>query len=219
MDSRHSGRKDFYPLYKSHREDRKEKSPVKVQKVMDFQDYIREDISLRIIEFDELEADDLVALFVQNYKTDVMAIDKDLLQISGIQMHKVSNDPVTLENFIRRQPKGIQGFIKQPRDVLVVLCLLGDSSDDVPRILPVGQIPLLARILSSPDPFQVAYELYGDSFLTNYYLTALPGPWVYDPHPDPKSFFEERDQKRVLRRDISHYLSEMEESGCLQRSS
>jgi len=214
LDSRRSFRKEFDPNYKSHRKDKREQRPKIHEKVMFFQEYIREDPTLRTWEVDGLEADDLIAILVGKFKLPVTALDKDLLQIPTIQMNKIDNTEVLVTNFALRQAKMIRPLVEQNSDVLFILTLLGDKSDDIPRLIPSRNLDLLVSLMRSPSPWEAALELFGDRLLHNLYLAVLPGPWCFYPTPSQKEVFKQVLQgtwpKGVLRYNIQEFIQDKE---------
>lgn len=207
MDSPRSARKEFYPLYKSHRKERRAERSEIFEKVKHFQEYIREDPSLWKFESDGLEADDLVAIL--GLKIPIIGGDKDLLQVPGIQLTRITGEVLTPRTFLSKQSKTIQLVAKNNhKEILLLLALLGDKSDDIPRLIPPKGLNVMAMLLQHPEPWKLAHELYGEKLLTNLYLAILPGPWCYDPCPTPLELFEMvvKDQlgELVLREDLSH---------------
>lgn len=189
MDSQVSARKEFYPLYKSHRKERRLEREAIFEKVKHFQAYVREDPSLWKFEVLGLEADDLVG--VLGGSIPVIGGDKDLLQIPGINLSRITGEVLTCASFMGKQAKTLMAVAQNtPMEILLVLSLLGDKSDDIPRLIPAGGLNTLAMILRDKNPWRVARSLYGDDLLRNLYLAILPGPWCYDPTPSPEELFD-----------------------------
>lgn len=218
LDSHESDRKKFYPLYKAHRKEQRAKREDVHEKVLAFQAYLREDPSLRKIECPGMEADDLVSILVSRYHLPVIGADKDLLQIPGIRMHHLDGAEVTEENFRRRLPKTIAPLVTR-ENVLLILTVLGDKSDDIPRLLPAGQLHTLATILRSHDPWEAVGDIWGDEALRNLSLAVLPSPWTFLAPPTP---LETYTSVRLgtwgqlpLREDVVSALAELEYQGIL----
>ena len=206
VDSQTSHRKAFYPLYKSHRKERRQERAWVFEKVLHFQEYLREDPSLWRFEAEGFEADDLSA--VLGSKIPVIGGDKDLLQIPGIHLSRITGEVLTPAHFMSKQSKTLRLVAKNtPQEILLVLSLLGDKSDDIPRLIPAGGLSTLAMILNDTRPWYVAHELFGEDLLRNLYLAILPGPWCYDPLPTPIELFDllvkNQLQDLVLRESLS----------------
>lgn len=218
MDSPESCRKDFYPGYKAHRKEKRQGHEDVHERVLAFQEYIREDPSLRKMEFPGLEADDLVALLVNRYHLPVVGADKDLLQIPGIDLTHADGSSVTEKNFAKRLPKRIAPHVTR-ENVLLILTVLGDKSDDIPRLLPAGQLNTLVGILNSSRPWEAVYDLWGDAALRNLTLAVLPAPWVFLEPPTPlqtlTSVAAGSYGQTALREDIVSALSKLEYDGLL----
>lgn len=213
MDSHTSHRKEFYPGYKAHRQEQRKGREEVHERVLAFQEYIREDPSLRKMEFPGLEADDLVAILVNRYHLPVTGADKDLLQIPGIELSHLTGEAVTEANFAKRLPKKIAPLVTR-QNVLLILTVLGDRSDDIPRLLPKGQLNTLAGILRSERPWEAVYDLWGESALRNLSLAVLPAPWCFLRPPTPlqtlAAVMAGNYGKDPLREDIISALAKLE---------
>lgn len=184
LDSPKSVRKEEYPEYKAHRKDRRDVDPRKKAahaRVKSFRVILAEDPSVRSIGFDKLEADDLVAMVIGALPSTevpwpVIGGDKDLLQIPRHDMilRKTDETEVNMVSFIKRQPKAIQPFLKERWQVLLVLSLLGDSSDNVPKIMPPRAFSSIIDLFQHKAPFSQAYQRFGSKFYLNIRLTILP---------------------------------------------
>ena len=190
MDSPSSYRKEFYPPYKAHREEKRKKSEYKQrtkEKVVIFQGLLEQDEMFDSLRIWGHEADDLVAvsLFFAR-KVSVLGADKDLLQLPWTRTHieKIDGSKVVLETFLKRTQKTLQPHLKDEWDILLYLSLMGDKSDDVPRLIPPYKLELMVEILKKDKPFSFAQEKYGEDFCRNLALTILPAPWVFDPVPE-----------------------------------
>lgn len=210
MDSSVSARKEFYPLYKSHRKARRDDRPQIFEKVKTFQEYLREDPSMWKFEAEGLEADDLVAILGKTIP--IIGGDKDLLQVPGISLSRITGEVLSPLNFIKRQSQTIQRSARgTPQEILLLLSLLGDSSDDIPRLVSRGGLNTVALILTETNPWLLAYELYGQALLTNLYLAILPGPWCYDPVPSPKELFDLLVMNQLSELVLRYELQELKE--------
>ena len=222
MDSRESARREFFPDYKSHRKSRHNQNPEKAEAIRSFKELLNEDPSLRKIEATGLEADDLVAIFItEGYDLPVRGRDKDLLSIPGIQLSDNGGD-ITLHHYSHKLQKRLAPLIKTPDDVLFSLVLLGDSSDDIPRLLPPRAMDLGAQLLSLKNPWPTALKLFGEKLLTNLYLAVLPGPFCYDPQPTPQEVYDlvstgQWPPRGVLRKDVKEQLEELEARHVISR--
>jgi hypothetical protein len=210
-DNSTSLRKQFYPLYKSHRVERKLRRPrPSHEKVRVFQDIMREDASLNLVEFPGLEADDLIALLAPKYQLPIIATDKDLLQIPGVQINKLDGMPLEIANFARRLPKYVQPWVKTPEDILLTLTLMGDKSDDIPRLVRPRELAVMVHLLGTKNRWEIAYDMFKGDLLRNLYLAVLPAPWCFNPVPTPMQVFESilcgRPIGRVLRQDLKQWL-------------
>lgn len=213
MDSPSSKRKEYYPLYKSHRSEKRD--PIKHELVQTFQLILREDPSFRKFEVEGCEADDLLALLITSgYNLPVIGRDKDLLQIPGLSLSTISGELVTFFDYSKKLSKRMIPLIRKPSDVLFSLVLLGDKSDDIPRLLPPRKIDLGVQLMSLPDPWSVARKLFGNDLLRNLWLAVLPGPFCFEEPPDEQELFDlvstnQWPGKRLLRYSISEQLKEL----------
>lgn len=196
LDHSFSYRQELDETYKSRRAERRSADPEKLatrQRVHDFvQNTIKTDEILRTLEWPGLEADDLVALAAMSRRTagpiNVVGVDKDLLQLptTFIKLRKISDERVTIDNYVRRLPQAIRPYVHRGRDLLLCLVLLGDKSDSVVRLLPLRDFKPLIELLHEPRPFSIACRWFGEfEVRRNVYLTVLPGPWVFQPTPTP----------------------------------
>ena len=185
-------RKKFFPAYKSHREKRVIDNPRLLEtqiRVMRFKKYLWRDPGFELAHVPGLEADDLIAIAAMMCKkVKVIGADKDLLQISQkrLTIEKIDGAIVTFPTFVKRLPKTLWPHISDEWDVILILSIMGDRSDDIPRILPPRDFDPLIKILHSEKPFSEAVDHFGEDFIRNLYISVLPGPWVFDPIPKPK---------------------------------
>lgn len=182
-------RKQYFPDYKAHREERRNENPSRVityEQVQNFKRLLDRDLEFTVVGVPGFEADDLIAAAALALgRIQVIGGDKDLLQISQkrMQLEKIDGTILTLEHFMRRQPKTIWGSITDTWDVILTLSILGDKSDDIPRLLAPRKLDLLIKILNARRPFTISTKIFGEDFIRNLALTLLPGPWTFDPIP------------------------------------
>lgn len=195
VDSRKSFRKLFYADYKIKRKEKRLDDPEKERKYQNvhrfIDDFILTDPCLATYQSDGLEADDLVSIVVHSQLVPlpvrIFGIDKDLLQLprGTCILEQNQGTRATIEKFAQKQPVALQRLIKQPAHILLTLCLMGDKSDSIPRLIPQYHLDIMQEILQSDRPFNQAYDCFGDEFLRNLYIAILPSPWCFDPVPDP----------------------------------
>ena len=118
-------RKDIYPNYKSTRKD----LDADVKEALNYGHKYMVD-KYEAIEADDMEADDLVSIWASECREvgqeyTVAGIDKDLLQIPG-----------THYNFVKKEIQEINDDTANLK--LMLQCLTGDRSDNIPGIKGVG---------------------------------------------------------------------------------
>jgi hypothetical protein len=162
----------------------------KKARVVWFQEEIlRPDPALIMIEHFGLEADDLIAaislLDFLTHPIPLVGIDKDLLQLPKgfLDLRETNGTYRTYLDYAVKLPKAIQPWVEEPLDILLVLALLGDSSDSVPRLIPAHELHVLRNILMEKEPFTQAQKEFGLPFLDNLCQTVLPSPWCFEPTP------------------------------------
>jgi len=189
-------RKKFFPPYKSHREQRVIDNPRLLEtqvRVMKFKKYLWRDPAFELAHVEGLEADDLIAVAATVHdRVRVIGADKDLLQISQrrLTIEKIDGSFVTFPTFVKRLPKTLWPHISDEWDIILILSIIGDRSDDIPRILPPRDFDPLIKILHEKKPFSAAAEHFGEDFIRNLYISVLPGPWAFDPIPEPSEMPE-----------------------------
>ena len=118
-------RKDLYPKYKSNRKEQ----PPEIKEALNYgHSYMVDRYSA--VMADGMEADDLVSIWAMECRTDnldhcVVGIDKDLLQIPGWHY-----------NFGKRNVSFVED--REARYNLMVQCLTGDGTDNIPGIRGIG---------------------------------------------------------------------------------
>lgn len=205
MDSPHLLRKDYFPEYKGHRAEKADRDPeweAKVELVRKFRNFIRESNLVKTIELDGYEADDIITALAFLYwrefdrdKLDVIAMDKDLLQMGDFLTLRgfgaSSEKDISFEAFCEKQAVKVQPYLHHHSQMLLILALLGDKSDDVPRLVPPRRLDMMTDVLSSVRPWDKAVELFGEEPVKrNLYITVLPGPWVFETLPTEDQVFE-----------------------------
>lgn len=193
MDDRNSLRKDFYPEYKAQRAERAAMDPKKlevIERVRAFRtEVLEEDPTLRTFKVNGLEADDLVALAlamqVMPPSCRVIGKDKDLLQLPTalMSLENVQGEPEKIKRYALHQAKKIAPLILHPHQILLLLAIMGDKSDNVPRVLPKYGYDLVLDIFDPKQkkPFSLAARRFGEAFLNTLWLTILPFPSTLEP--------------------------------------
>ncbi len=184
LDSRNSLRKQFFPDYKSHREERLDEDKRARLKLMvrSFEKHLERDDGFRNVRFLGLEADDLVALYAMRCKTlRVLGADKDLLQLNRERIHieRIDGTELLVSDIHKKYPKTLSSYISEETDVLLTLAIMGDKSDDVPRLLGLRDFDTMIQILKSDRPFTTAHDIFGLDFERNLALTVLPCPFIF----------------------------------------
>lgn len=147
-----SWRKDFYPLYKKQRSDaRAAKSPKEQEEDRvfwetfdQFKTFIAEKTNCTVLHHAELEADDLIAGFIQNHPEDnhiIISTDGDFAQLIAPnvkQYNGVMGITVTHEGYfdekgnpvIDKKTKQVKPA-PDPKWLLFEKCMRGDTSDNI----------------------------------------------------------------------------------------
>ncbi|MFO7812084.1 MAG: DNA polymerase I [Pelovirga sp.] len=129
-------RKDLYPDYKANRsampEDLVPQIPVIKEVVAAFR--------MPALELPGFEADDIIATLARRYaaqglEVTVVTGDKDLMQIVGERIRLLD----TMKAKVSGRPEVIERFGVPPEQVLEVLGLAGDSSDNIPGVPGIGE--------------------------------------------------------------------------------
>jgi 5'-3' exonuclease len=147
-----SWRKDYYEPYKRNRSDARAALTVKEQEEDQlfwesfdmFKTFIEEKTNCTVLQHKELEADDLIAGWIQSHPTDkhvIISTDSDFYQLispnvsqyNGVQEHHITHEGVfdkkgkiVIDNKTK-EPKAIP----DPKWLLFEKCIRGDSSDNV----------------------------------------------------------------------------------------
>jgi len=147
-----SWRKDFYAPYKRNRSDaraahnEKEQEEEKLfwEAFDTFKDFITEKTNCTVLQHAELEADDLIAGWIQSHPTDdhvIISTDTDFLQLIAPnvkQYNGVSETTITHEGYFDAKGKSVIDKKTQmakpapdPEWLLFEKCMRGDTSDNV----------------------------------------------------------------------------------------
>ena len=147
-----SWRKDYYEPYKRNRQDARdaltpreaEEDRVFWEIFDEFKDFVNEKTNCTMIRHPELEADDLIAGWVQNHPNDnhvIISTDGDFAQLIAPnvrQYNGVSNITITHEGYFDDKGKSVvDKKTKQPKSapnpqwLLFEKCMRGDTSDNV----------------------------------------------------------------------------------------
>ena len=147
-----SWRKDYYEPYKRNRQDARDAlSPREAEedKVFweifdEFKDFIHTKTNCTVLQHKQLEADDLIAGFIQNHPDDnhvIISTDGDFAQLIAPnvkQYNGVSNTTITHEGYFDDKGKEVlDKKTKEPKSapdpewLLFEKCMRGDTSDNV----------------------------------------------------------------------------------------
>lgn len=150
-------RKDIYPLYKANRdkswdvelyeytdeeiEDEQKNKYSQIQQKIKVKNYL-EELCIRQVEADKVEADDLIALYVKRKKIDeeiiIFSSDKDFYQLIGdnVSVLRPSDYKLITKNTFKEE------FGYTVDNALFVKCMDGDTSDNIPGVkgLTINQL-------------------------------------------------------------------------------
>ena len=164
-------RKDIYPLYKANRDkswdeesyqlsdsdidDEAKRKYSKLNQKIKVKNYL-EELCIRQVEVDYVEADDLLAYYVKNKAEDeniiIYSSDKDFHQLisKNVSVIRPSDGKlITIDNF-----KEVFGYTAD--NALFFKCFEGDDSDNIQGVKGVGQIKLKTYF---PSFFEKRYTL------------------------------------------------------------
>ena len=147
-----SWRKDYYAPYKRNRSDARAALTPKEQEEDQlfwesfdkFKDFIIEKTNCTVLHHPELEADDLIAGWIQSHPKDnhvIISTDSDFVQLiapnvsqyNGVQEHHITHEGI----FDKKGKRVIDNKTKEPKEIpdpqwlLFEKCIRGDSSDNV----------------------------------------------------------------------------------------
>jgi 5'-3' exonuclease len=165
-------RKDIYPMYKGNRENKswdeesyyftaeelteeEERKYSTIKQKIKVKNYL-EELCIRQVEVEFVEADDLLALYVKNKNKDeqivIYSSDKDFLQLIDedvVLVRPSDGKTITTKNF-----KEVMGYTHE--NALFVKCLEGDVSDNITGVKGIGLTKLKTYI---PRFFDEKYTL------------------------------------------------------------
>jgi hypothetical protein len=167
-----SWRKDYYAPYKRNRSDARAALTVKEQEEDQlfwesfdkFKEFVSEKTNCTVLQHGELEADDLIAGWIQNHPTDkhvIISTDSDFYQLiapnvsqyNGVQEHHITHEGVfdkkgkiVIDNKTK-EPKAIP----DPKWLLFEKCIRGDSSDNVFSAYPKVRVNKLQEAFKDRD--------------------------------------------------------------------
>ncbi len=128
-------RNDIFPQYKANR------PPCPEELIPQFP-IVREAaeaLNLTILEKSGFEADDIIATIAKKYsshdnKVLIVSSDKDLMQLinEDVVMYDAMKNKMVAENEV------VEKFFVKPQNVLDILALMGDSSDNIPGVKGIG---------------------------------------------------------------------------------
>ncbi len=152
-----SWRKDYYEPYKRNRSDARAALTPKEQEEDQlfwesfdkFKEFITEKTNCTVLQHPELEADDLIAGWIQSHPEDkhvIISTDSDFVQLispnvsqyNGVQEHHITHDGI----FDKKGKLVIDNKTKEPKEIpnpqwlLFEKCIRGDSSDNVFSAFP-----------------------------------------------------------------------------------
>jgi len=152
-----SWRKDYYEPYKRNRSDARAALTVKEQEEDQlfwesfdkFKEFITEKTNCTVLQHKELEADDLIAGWIQSHPKDkhvIISTDSDFVQLisptvsqyNGVQEHHITHEGI----FDKKGKLVIDNKTKEPKSIpdpkwlLFEKCIRGDSSDNVFSAFP-----------------------------------------------------------------------------------
>lgn len=130
-DSHTYWRRDYFPFYKARRKEKRDESALDWKHIFSCMDTVkkelREFMPYKYIEVDGAEADDIIAVLVQNYN------HEDILIVSGdrdyLQLQKY--DHVTQYDVVKKRHLKTD----DPYQVLAEHIIRGDSNDGIPNVL------------------------------------------------------------------------------------
>ena len=147
-----SWRKDFYKPYKANRAESRAAMTVKEQEedklfweaFDEFKNFIQEKTNCTVLHHPQLEADDLIAGFIQNHPEDkhvIISTDSDFYQLiapnvsqyNGVQEHHITHEGIfdAKGKRVKDKKTGEDKVIPNPEWLLFEKCMRGDTSDNV----------------------------------------------------------------------------------------
>lgn len=131
-DSKRYWRRDFFPFYKSHRKDDREKSAIDWSLIFntlaEIKDELRENFPYKVIEVDGAEADDIIGVLVKNFHDQedilILSADKDFVQLQ--KYRGVTQYSPILKRYMR---------VDNPQEYIQEHIIRGDRGDGIPNFL------------------------------------------------------------------------------------
>lgn len=180
FDSSTSIRKATYPWYKQHRggwEERYEKETMR-EYARQWCHRAKERYPFDFMQQDGLEADDFIGWYYEGH--DVLAIDKDFLQLPGIRLVDFDLVPWSFE----RAQKKVTPNISSPERFLAYQLLHGDTTDCIPRTIPSSDRKTIPNVLATDTPLLAAIETLPRQVAVDH-LNVLLVPTPLVRHIDP----------------------------------
>jgi 5'-3' exonuclease len=147
-----SWRKDFYKPYKANRQEtraamtQREQDEDKLfwEAFDEFKNFIQEKTNCTVLHHPQLEADDLIAGFIQNHPEDkhvIISTDSDFYQLiapnvsqyNGVQEHHITHEGIfdAKGKRVKDKKTGEDKAVPNPEWLLFEKCMRGDTSDNV----------------------------------------------------------------------------------------
>lgn len=182
-----SVRKRYNPEYKANRKHCSIEQQAYRDKAHAFwqgvKEYVRDNPHYHMKTLVGYEGDDLLALYHYLWGYSIVANDKDLLQVT-LSARKIDGSYLVMNNL----PKTITDCPDIEKDeyfYLLYLCLFGDVSDNIPRLIPSGKRAIQDAVFNlflCDRPFEEASKKYGTAFADNLSSVLLPHPSLLDSH-------------------------------------
>ena len=167
-----SWRKDFYAPYKAQRAEARAAKTVKEQEEETlfwesfdaFKDFVTEKTNCTVLQNKRLEADDLIAGFIQAHPNDdhvIISTDTDFVQLiapnvkqyNGVMEHTITHEGV----FDKKNKRVVDNKTKEPKAIpdpqwlLFEKCIRGDTSDNVFSAYPKVRVNKLQEAFKDRD--------------------------------------------------------------------
>jgi len=147
-----SWRKDFYKPYKANRAENRAAMTAKEQEedklfweaFDEFKNFISEKTNCTVLHHPQLEADDLIAGFIQTHPEDkhvIISTDSDFYQLiapnvsqyNGVQEHHITHEGIfdAKGKRVKDKKTGEEKVVPNPEWLLFEKCMRGDTSDNV----------------------------------------------------------------------------------------
>ena len=167
-----SWRKDYYTPYKAQRAAARAAKTVKEQEEETlfwesfdaFKDFVTEKTNCTVLQNQRLEADDLIAGFIQSHPNDdhvIISTDTDFVQLiapnvkqyNGVMEHTITHEGV----FDKKNKRVVDNKTKEPKAIpdpqwlLFEKCIRGDTSDNVFSAYPKVRVNKLQEAFKDRD--------------------------------------------------------------------